>query len=204
MNKRFLFIWVNVAVLALSACASPATIEAPQPSSNQVETGITAVLPSSTPQPDCSGETEGVQPLSNVEMGFCLLYPEGYTEVFSEPAQICLIPGEPGEPNMACHSANAFINVEPANGRTVSEAADQIVAESSLTEKFERTSLTVDGEEAIMLDGLGGVDINRKVVIIHGERLYTLMFTPWDNTREGWAGVENLHDTIINSFTLLP
>jgi hypothetical protein len=47
-------------------------------------------------------------------MGYCLLYLEGYIEVDSDPTQVCLAPGEP---SVACHNANAFINVEEAAGR---------------------------------------------------------------------------------------
>jgi hypothetical protein len=108
---------------------------------------------------------------------------------------------------MACHSANAFIKVEEAAGRTAGQAADAVIADQQAAIpgiSIERSELTVAGEEAVALEGLSGVDASRNVVIVHADRLYWLTFIPWDETREGWAEVETLYDTVINSFTFVP
>ena len=84
------------------------------------------------------------------------------------------------------------------------QVADQITAEAPVPEMVERTSLTVGGEPSILMDGLTGVDIHRKVVMIHTDRLYTLMFTPWDDANENWTRIESLFGTVIDSFTFLP
>lgn len=107
---------------------------------------------------------------------------------------------------MECHSANLIIEMENANGRTPSQIADELIAEAETAGpgiEIQRTDLTVSGEQAVMLEGVPGVDASRIVVLIHADRLYRLMFVPWDETREEFTGVENLYNTAIDSFTFL-
>ncbi len=204
--KKTLVILLVVTMLVVPACASPAVIESTQPpASDRVETSAPA-LPADA-QPGCQTAAEGSQVVKNDEMDICFEYPEEYSKILIGPAEICLVPGQPskpGEPDLKCHEANFFANVEPANGRTASQVAEMLMAEAAYPEKVVRTDLTVGGEAAIQLDGLTGVDIHRKVVLISGDRLYTLMFTPWDDTSESSAGIRDLYTTIIGSFVLLP
>jgi hypothetical protein len=108
---------------------------------------------------------------------------------------------------MACHSANAFINIENAAGRAVGQVADQIIADNQAAIPgivIQRSSFTISGEPAVALEGLAGVAASRKIFIVHANRLYTLMFIPWEETGEEWPRIKSLYDTIINSFTFLP
>ena len=41
-----------------------------------------------------------------------------------------------------------------------------------------RRRLTIDGEEAVLLDNLPGQDFNRRVVVMHNNMVYSLMFMP--------------------------
>lgn len=70
--------------------------------------------------------------------------------------------------------------------------------------EIQRTNLMISGEQAVVLEGLSGVASARNVLIVHGSRLYRLAFVPWDETGEDFARIEDLHDTIINSFTFVP
>jgi hypothetical protein len=205
-----LIVGIVIASLVLAACspepAPNATPELPMP---------TLVLPTATtapatptqlpptPTPECPGPTEGTQLLKNEALGYCTLYSEGYIEVEIPPSEVCLVPGEP---YMACHSANAFINVEEAAGRTADQIADEIVADAEKEIPgilIERTDLTVSGEQAVLLEGLPGVASSRNIYIVHADRLYVLVFVPWDETGEEFARIETLYTTVINSFTFL-
>lgn len=103
--------------LVLPACspeptptlALPTATSTPTNPPTQVPTALPTPIP--TAEPSCPEAAAGTQLLAREEMGYCLLYPEGYIEVDTDPAQVCLVPGEP---YMMCHTANAFINVEDA------------------------------------------------------------------------------------------
>ena len=191
-----------VAAIALTGCGPAPTTGAPTESPTQVPT----VPPTPAPAvaPVCPTASEGTQLLRNEEIGYCLLYPDGHNRLDPNPTEVCLVPEGP---TMACHSANAFIKVEEAAGRTAGQAADAVIADQEAAIpgiSIERSELTVAGEEAVALEGLSGVDASRNVVIVHADRLYWLTFIPWDETREGWVEVETLYDTVINSFTFVP
>ncbi|NOH03498.1 MAG: hypothetical protein HND47_16810 [Chloroflexi bacterium] len=205
--KRILFSILMIAVLTLSACASPTSVSSTQPSSpNQVATVVAATmqaLPSSTPEPSaeptCPEPMEGTKLLIREAVGYCLLYPVGYIEIETVPTTVCLVPEGP---TMGCHNTNLIIEVENAGGRTVDEIADEIIADTRA--EIQRTNLSIAGEEAVVLEGLSGVASSRNVLLVHEDRRYELIFVPWDETDENFAKLSLLYNTVINSFTLLP
>jgi hypothetical protein len=65
--------------------------------------------------------------------------------------------------------------------------------------------LTIDGEAAIMLDGLSGQDPNRQVVVLHKDYLYRLFFIQFNKDQpEAYAKAETLYTTVIQSFNFRP
>jgi hypothetical protein len=72
-----------------------------------------------------------------------------------------------------------------------------------------RQSPLLDGEVAIFIDGLPGIDSNRQVFIVHNDHLYTLTFEPWKLTLLiGGMGqrtpLEYPYNIIIQSLRFLP
>jgi hypothetical protein len=167
-------------------------------------------LPSKTPEPtaraSCPEPTEGTQLLMNEEHGYCLLHPGEYGVVYP-PMEHCLaytvnsmecqfitFAGSEGGPN-------GGVSVNEASGRTAGEVADAEIAFLGPDFNIERTDLTIDGEQAVLMDGIPGQDTVRKVVIVHNDLLYTLSFTPWDKND---TALVNLYTTIVNSLHFLP
>jgi hypothetical protein len=170
---------------AVSATSSPTTIPTAEAS------------PQECPSP--SGDT---LLLRNEDDGYCLLYPEGYSVVIPFVGEICLVPGEPGD--MMCHNMRAMIEVTAADGRSAGQAADEALVQLA-DFPIERSTLSVAGEEATVLDNYPGVDILRLVFFIHGDRLYRMTFM-----RGSEAGSEErlqadlLFSTLVDSFTFIP
>jgi hypothetical protein len=214
MIKKCLLILIAMAVMLVAvACASPTAVGTTQPSFSQLATVVAATmqaLPSktteSTAKPSCPEPMEGTQLLMNEGHGYCLLHPTEYSVVYP-PMESCLantvnsmecqfitFTGSEGGPN-------AWINVDEASGRTAGEVADAEIAFLGPDFNIERTDLTIDGEQAVLMDGLPGQDIVRKVVIVHNDLLYMLSFTPWDKND---TALVNLYTTIVNSLHFLP
>jgi hypothetical protein len=96
--------------------------------------------------------------------------------------------------------------VEAANGRTAEEVADQLEADFAIPGMdIERSNTTIGEAEAVVLDKLPGQDINRRVVFVHDDLLYSLYFSPADETvGDAFTRMETLYEMTLNSFTFIP
>jgi hypothetical protein len=214
IKKQLLIPIAMLVVLVLVACASPATVGTTQPSfSDSVATVVAATMqafPSETPEPTarpgCPEPIEGTQLLMNEEHGYCLLHPAEYNVVYP-PMESCLANRVNSMECQFITFAGAdgypvtWINVDVASGRTAGEVADAEIASLGPDFNIERTELTINGEPAVLMDGVPGQDPVRKVVIVHNDLLYTLSFMPWDKNA---AAMVNLYTTIVNSLHFLP
>ena len=183
--KKILLSGIMVAVLALSACAP------------RQETSVT--VPSHVPTVDPT--PAAVMPLlTMVEYGFRFRYPPEYQAGIYRH-QICLTSNEGSM--LICHNASAVIEVSDAPDRSLNQIADE-VAGKGVPDQVVRTSLTVAGEEAILLDNVLGVDVARVLVILHDDRAFILTFVGWQENQDETSPLGTLYNTIVNSFEFLP
>jgi hypothetical protein len=189
--------------LGFRCARSPSATSAP-PTSTPLPPTATNLPPTPTAKPTCPEPMEGTQLLMNEEHGYCLLHPAQYNVLY-RPMETCLA----GVVNsMECQfitfvglGPNAGISVDEASGRTASQVADAEIAALGSDFNIERTDLSIGGEPAVLMDGIPGQDIVRKVVVIHNDLLYTLSFTPWNMNH---TATVNLYTTIVNSLHFLP
>ncbi|PWB51586.1 MAG: hypothetical protein C3F13_14215 [Anaerolineales bacterium] len=205
------------AILALSACTQAASSEQPTITSAPTNTSV----PTDAPAPAspmatavvtqaevidkieaiCFRNSDETRLLINDIQGYCLQYPVGYDIVFSSDMDIMLMKRSV----LNSLDPSLFIHVEPSNGRTVEQAADQLIADYSVPSlEVKRASLEIDQEQAIMLDGLTGQDINRQVVVLHNDRLYHLTIMPMEGSPDVHTQAEALYNTLIQSFNFRP
>jgi len=203
MKKRVLTPAAVIVVLALSACNAASGTVAPTEPPTPVPT--VPPTPISTAEPSCPGPRAGTQLLRHEEHGYCLLYPDGLVRVDTPPYQICLVPEGPA---MACHTAVALVEVTDAAGRSADQIADEWIANSEAEIPgivIQRTSLTVSGQQAVVLEGLPGVASTRDIVIVQTDRLYKLTFVfPGPEDAPATERFELTYETIIDSFTFVP
>jgi hypothetical protein len=140
------------------------------------------------------------QLLTNELDGYRLLVPAGYQAVIYQNA-MCLTQSEAWM--MACHVANAIIEVSDASGRSLSQVAEEVAAQGNPDIPVRRTDLVVSGVEAIRLDDIYTYDVLRKVVMVSDDRVYILIFLPWGEGVEDFARLEDLYNTVIGSFAIL-
>ena len=63
-----------------------------------------------------------------------------------------------------------------------------------------RSNATIAGQEAVVLDGVPGQDINRQIMIVRNGRLYQLTFVPAsEDAGEVYARMEQLYQKVVDS-----
>ncbi len=152
----------------------------------------------------CPESAADTRLLTNTRQGYCLLYPIEYKVEKPNQSETDLVIG--GLLNVQDPRVN--ILVEETSGRTAEAVADEVAADvESAFPGFsvERSSITLDGVEAIVLDKLPGQDINRQVFFEYDGLLYQLTFWPADeNAGDAYTRMEVLYEMIVNWFTFIP
>ena len=199
-NIAFLFL-----ALTLAACAQAARSEQLANTSAPAGPVVTAVVTQAEAinkiEAICIRKSEETQLLINLAQGYCLQYPNGYDIVFPNEMEIMLVKRS----ILNAEDPKFMINVEPTNGKTVEQVADQLAADYGVPGlEVKRVPLEIDQEQAIMLDGLTGQDPNRQVVVIHNDRLYHMTITPMENSPDVLAQAEALFNSVIQSFNFRP
>ena len=84
-------------------------------------------------------------------------------------------------------------------GRTLAQVVDDFL---SGYEGFEiaRSDVTVDGQPAVLLDGIPGQDYYRSLFVAHGGLLCQLSFAPYDPNLDNLDQAEQLYALALESF----
>jgi len=167
----------------------------------------TAVADVFTPTPQVLESTsvststdDTAQVFSSDELGLCFSYPEGYTQLPYEDTVEIIGPELPA-PDLR---GLFWLEKCDAYDRTAELIADQDMTTAGLT-SVARSFITLDGEPAVVLDGMPGQDLQRRVYIVHDQTLYVLAFMPTRSENQAAsAQVESLYDAIMNSWKWSP
>lgn len=166
-------------MLVLAACGQTAT-----------ESGTT-----------CPEPQEGKALFTNEPQGYCMLYPDTHKPVEVSEAETVFVVGD----LMNVSEPRVMVNVTDAAGETTEEAANRILAVFGLPEGNTPGTATIGGEEAVVLDNMPGQDINRRVIVVHNDRLYDLTFLPiGPDYGDVGQRTEELYQLVMDSFTFLP
>lgn len=131
--------------------------------------------------------------------GICFLYPNTYNAVQSEDGSIMLYVRS----MFNNHVPLAFINSAPAGGQTLEALAEQRRADYAWPDT-QPESIMLGGETAVMLNNLPGQDTNRRVVVVHDDRVYDLaIYGIGANYGDAGELAEALYDTVIASFQFI-
>jgi hypothetical protein len=130
---------------------------------------------------------------SDEQRGFCLSIPQGFTlQPYNDVAEVVGPYAASGpEPGLF------WMDVRDAEGQTAQQVAEQdLAAVPGLNP--DRSTVMLGGEEALVLDGMPGQDLVRRVYVVHQESLYTLTFSP---TRSETAFAEAQMGTLFTVVT---
>lgn len=161
-----------------------------------------STAPGATPEPEqgverCPAGTDALRSLVDQEHGYCLLAPTEYEAVQpSERETVLAVAGL-----LDVENPKAYISVEPADGRTAAEAADD-VASSVPGFASDAVEINLGGEPAVLIDEVPGQDLSRQVFVVRGDRLFRLTFLPIGADYGELAGrTGDLYNAVAETFT---
>jgi len=149
----------------------------------------------------CPTPTSGTKLLTNAEEGYCLLYAASYSATVPHFIVINPISASGGD---ALGDAWLNIAVADASGRTAAQIVDEQIAALGEGFNITRFEVDVDGEQAVVVDGLPAQDSARQVLIVHNDRLYNLIFMPWYPNAAAPTPLENLYTMVMDTLHFLP
>lgn len=104
-------------------------------------------------------------------------------------------------PNTHPDNGLAWIDSEPANGRTVEQVVQNVIADQGGILDIKSKDITLDGEHAVVLSPLTGQNLIRRLVVIHDNTLYQMNFTPEaSQPSEPFNLMEDFYKSVIDTF----
>jgi len=160
---------------------------------------VESAPPTTAPTPQPATLTPGGMDVETVRLGpldFCFSYPKGFTLLpYGESVEIVgPQSGTVPEPGMM------WIDVSDAGGRTAEEAADEELS-SVAGLNPPRYTVMLGGEEAVVLDGMPGQNLVRRVYIVHAGSLIIPTFAPYgSNNALANEQMETLYAAVTSSW----
>ena len=144
--------------------------------------------------------TDTMELFSSDRLGLCFSYPKGYAQIPYNDAVEIVAPELPGTDLRGLF----WLEISDSYNRTAETIADQDMTFAAGL-SVGRWTVTLDGEEAVVLDGMPGQDLQRRVYVVHRQILYVLAFMPTRSENKA-AGdqMEVLYASITNSWSWSP
>ncbi len=161
--------------MLIAGCALGPTLagEGGATATQPVESEPTTTAPAPQPATLTPGGT-GIETVRLGSLDFCFSYPQGYTLLpYGESVEVVgPYSGSGPEPGMM------WIDVSDAQGRTAEDVADEELGYVAGLNP-PRYAVMLGGEEAVVLDGMPGQNLVRRVYIVHAGKLIIPTFSPY-------------------------
>ena len=122
--------------------------------------------------PQVSAPPDNSELFSSGQLGICFSYPKEYTLNSGDSVQISA-PDLPG----ADVKGVFWLEINDSQNRTAEEIADEDLS-YAMGLNVGRWSVDLGGEQAVVLDGMPGQELQRRVYIVHEQKFYMLGFWP--------------------------
>ena len=199
-RKLFPIIFILSGLVSSCSIAPPST-----PAVDMVEPSQTAVVDvftptpqvlESTPAPTSVNDTVELLSSDSDRLGLCFSYPQGYTQLpYNDSVQIVAL-----DPPGSDVKGLFWLEISDAYDRTVEKIADQDMTYAAGLE-VGRWTVTLDSEQAVVLDGMPGQDLQRRVYVVRGQTLYVLAFMPTRSENQAASDqMEALYDAVTSSW----
>jgi hypothetical protein len=209
-RKHFLFLLMFSLIITglLAACGSTqAASSTSTPAAGTVEPLQTAVADVFTPTPQVLESTptqtsmnDTAELFSSDRLGLCFSYPQGYTQIpYNDTVEIAA-PDLPGSDMKGLF----WLEISDSYNRTAEKIADQDITSVAGLNPV-RWTVTLGGEQAVVLDGMPGQDFQRRVYVVHKQTLYVLAFMPTRSENKAANDqVEALYAAVTSSWAWSP
>jgi hypothetical protein len=153
------------------------------------------------PANECDEPAAGFSKLNYPAEGFCFIYPAKYQVLLADDnSSVSLFYRSP----MNVEAPALSVEYQPADGRTLEEVSQQIIADNAFMELVPQ-STTLGDEPAIMIDNLPGQDLSRRVITLHNDVIFQLsVIRIGDDYGEVGEEAEELYTQITSSFEFIP
>jgi hypothetical protein len=210
------FLAIAMLAFVLSACGAPATLTLEQtisPTAVIMSTNTPfPVIPTETPTPQVLESTpvqtsvnDTAELFSSDRLGLCFSYPQGYTQNSYDDTVAIAAPDLPGTDK----KGRFWLEISDSYNRTALKIADEdmtiAVSQGVPPENLGWWSITLGGEEAVVLDGMPGQYLQRRVYVVHEQTLYVLAFWPTRSENKATGDqMETLYTAVTNSWAWSP
>ena len=202
------FLAIVMLAFVLSACGAPAT-----PTPEQTISPTAVIMSTNTPFPEIPTETpvqtsvnDTMELFSSDLLGLCFSYPTGYTQNPNDDTVEIAAPDLPGTDT----KGRFWLEISDSYDRTAEVIADEdmtyaVTQQGVPPENLDRWTVTLGDEQAVVLDGMPGQDLQRRVYVVHQQTLYVLAFSP-ARSEDKAAGdqMEALYAAVMNSWAWSP
>jgi len=190
----------------VSSCrtAPPSTpavgkVEPPQTAVTDVFTPTPQVL-ESTPAQTSVNDTVELFSSDSDRLGFCFSYPQGYTQLPDNDTVEIVALDITGSDVKGIF----WLEISDSYDRTAEKITDQEMTYAAGL-NVDRWTVMLDGEQAVVLDGMPGQDLQRRVYVVHQQTLYVLAFMPTRlENKAADDQMEALYTAVTNSWSWSP
>lgn len=160
----------------------------------------TSIPPENTPAQTSVNDTAELLSSDSDRLGLCFSYPQGYSQLPLTDTVEIAAPDIPGTDTKALF----WIEISDSYDRTAEVIADQEMTFAAGVD-VGRWPVTLDGEPAVVLDGMPGQDFQRRVYVVHQQTLYVLAFMPTRSENQTANDqMETLYAAVTSSWTWSP
>ncbi len=160
--------------------------------------GIVACGAESQPTKTSASDTEEL--FSSDQLGLCFSYPQGYTQIPNTDTVEIAAPDLAGTDMKGLF----WLEISDSYNRTAEEIAAQDTTYATGVD-VGRWTVTLGGEQAVVLDGMPGQDLQRRVYVVHQQTLYVLAFMPTrTENKAAFNQMESLYTAVTNSWAWSP
>jgi len=155
-----------------------------------------------TPTPQALEGTDTVELVSSDSdrLGLCFSYPQGYTQLPNNETVEIVASDPPGTDTNGLF----WLEISDSYDRTAEKIADEDMTFAAGSD-VGRWTVTLDGEQAVVLDGMPGQDFQRRVYVVHEQTLYVLAFMPTRSENKVVSDqMEALYTAVTSSWAWSP
>jgi len=193
---------LTVSSLSLNGCSFSFEVLS-TPTSTPAVADVSTSTPQaleSTPDQASMNDTRELSSSDSDRLGLCFSFPQGYTQLPSIDIVEIAAPDIPGTDPKGLF----WIEISDSYDRTAEVIADQEMTFAAGVD-VGRWTVTLGGEPAVVLDGMPGQDLQRRLYVVHQQTLYVLAFMPTRSENKAANDqMETLYNVVTSSWVWSP